>query len=228
MPHFLAPNQFHFPDIQSADEDGLLAMTEDFTSERILAAYRAGAFPWFRASGFYWWFAPNPRCVLFPNNLKISKSMRQIINGKQYTFTINKCFTEVIKACANTVRKPVFMDGVLNDNNSTWIDETYIEAYSHLHQMGYCMSAETWYQNKLVGGLYGMFIGKVFFGESMFSIMPNASKFALIELVQFLKQNQDLQMIDCQQPTPHLLSLGAECIDTLEFKNHLDAFLQKQ
>ena len=192
-----------FPPVQMSDEDGLLAIGGDLSVDRLLLAYKNGIFPWYNEDDPICWWSPDPRCVLFPDKLKISKSMQQVLRQNKFRFTINKNFREVITACKTTNRK---------DGFGTWINEDIIDAYTNLNKIGIALSAETWMNGNLVGGLYGVKLGNVFFGESMFSIESNASKFAFIKLVQHL-QLSGLQIIDCQMKTEHLLSLGAEMID---------------
>ena len=192
-----------FPPVQMADEDGLLAIGGDLSVDRLLLAYKNGIFPWYNEDDPICWWSPDPRCVLFPDKLKISKSMQQVLRQNKFRFTINKNFREVITACKTTNRK---------DGFGTWINEDIIDAYTNLNKIGIALSAETWMNGNLVGGLYGVKLGNVFFGESMFSIESNASKFAFIKLVQHL-QLSELQIIDCQMKTEHLLSLGAEMIN---------------
>lgn len=203
-----------FPDAEEALPDGLLAMGGDLSEERILLAYRNGIFPWYESWPILWW-SPNPRLVLFPENLKVSKSMKVLLKKNAFEFTINQAFEQVINACAATPR---------SGQNSTWLNENMIEAYTQLHKKGWAMSAEVWKADKLQGGLYGILIGKVFFGESMFSRASNASKYAFIKMVEWLKQ-QGVVLIDCQVYTDHLVSLGAEEISRKKFmeilKNHL-------
>ncbi len=198
---------YTFPDPELADEDGLLAVGGTFDPECLLEAYRNGIFPWFIENGLIHWYSLNPRCVLFPDHLKVSKSMKQVFRKKEFEFTLNQAFPAVIEACKSVPRK---------DYSGSWISDEFVNAYIRLHEMGYAHSAECWHKGDLVGGLYGLKLGVVFFGESMFSIKPNASKFAFISLVEELKK-QGLQLIDCQQETPHLMSLGAELIPRSTF-----------
>ena len=191
-----------FPPFSEADQDGLLAIGGDLSIERLLLAYKNGIFPWYDGDIPLWW-SPNPRFVLYPDDLKISKSMKSLIQKNTYRFTINTCFTKVISACKKTPRK---------DQDGTWINEDIISAYTRLHKLGFAHSAEVWHENELVGGLYGVWIGNIFFGESMFSLMSNASKYAFIQWVAHLRANA-VELIDCQVYTQHLESLGATMID---------------
>lgn len=195
-----------FPPVEKALEDGLLAMGGDLSPERILLAYEMGVFPWFEGEIPLWW-SPDPRFVLFPDQLKVSKSMHQVIRSNQFSFTINRDFAQVIHLCKTTSRA---------DQLGTWITDEVESAYTQLHHMGYAYSAEAWHEGELVGGLYGIKLGKVFFGESMFSKKSNASKFAFIQFVEQLKK-EGIQLIDCQLHTNHLESLGANMITRKKF-----------
>ena len=190
-----------FPPVDTAISDGLLAIGGDLSVERLLLAYKSGIFPWYDDDLPLWW-SPDPRFVLFPENLKISKSMRSVINSNKFEFRMNTSFQEVITSCKNIFRK---------DQDGTWINEDIIKNYTTLFEMGYAFSAEAWYNNELAGGLYGIKIGKMIFGESMFSKVSNASKFAFISFIQSLGK-ENIRLIDCQVYTPHLNSLGAEMI----------------
>ena len=191
-----------FPPPEAALEDGLLAIGGDLSTERLLLAYRNGIFPWFDDEVPLWW-CPDPRFVLYPAELKVSKSMKQLLKKEAFRFTTNTAFEQVINHCRQTPRK---------GQDGTWITEEVRRAYTELHSMGYAHSAETWRGDTLVGGLYGIRMGKVFFGESMFSHASNASKYAFIKYVRQL-QNEDVQLIDCQVYTAHLESLGAKMIE---------------
>ena len=212
---FLLSNELYFPPVTEADEEGILAIGGDLSTQRLLLAYRKGIFPWYSDDEPIIWWCPNPRFVLFPDEIKISKSMRAVIKKQTYSFTINNCFNNVIKNC-----KTINREG----QSDTWISEEVIDAYTNLHNLGYALSAETWKNNKLVGGLYGVKMGNIFFGESMFSLSPNASKFAFIQLVQHLK-NEGVKLIDCQVYTNHLESLGAKMIDRNDFMRLLEQHL---
>ncbi|MEO8771593.1 MAG: leucyl/phenylalanyl-tRNA--protein transferase [Ferruginibacter sp.] len=206
--------EIKFPPVEDADEDGFLAIGGDLSPARLLAAYRNGIFPWYNEDDPICWWSPDPRCVLFPAKLHVSKSMKKIINDKYFSFTTNHCFEKVMRSCKAVKR--IGQDG-------TWIQEEMVEAYTNLHKLGYAHSAEAWQNDELVGGLYGIRIGKIFFGESMFSTVSNASKFAFIQFVQQLKQ-EGIQLIDCQQETKHLMSLGAEMIGRAVFIEILNQF----
>ena len=210
---FLLSEKIYFPPVESADETGLLAMGGDLSSERLLLAYRSGIFPWFNEEDPICWWSPDPRFVLFPAEIKISKSMQQVFKRKQFQFKTNTAFEQVISNC-----QQVYREG----QDGTWITGEMKAAYTGLHQRGIAHSAEAWLNGELVGGLYGICLGNVFFGESMFSHVSNASKFAFISYVQQL-QKENVQLIDCQLHTPHLESLGAVMISR---KNFIDMLRQ--
>lgn len=195
-----------FPPVNSALSDGLLAIGGDLSAERLLLAYRNGIFPWFEGDTPMWW-APDPRFVLFPKELKVSKSMKAVFKKNTFEFTINKAFDAVISSCQQISRP---------DQEGTWITKKVIRGYTDLYKAGYGFSAEAWDAGELVGGLYGVWMGDVFFGESMFSRQSNASKFAFISLVDKLVA-AGVKVIDCQVYTEHLESLGAKMIPRTEF-----------
>lgn len=204
MPYLLDESKLVFPHPSLADEDGLLAIGADLQLERLLLAYENGIFPWYNEENPILWFAPLERFVLVPNKIKLSKSMKQIMKSNKFKVTIDQDFKSVIENCASMPRK---------DQDGTWIIADMQEAYIRLHEAGYAHSIEVWQDQKLVGGLYGVQVGKVFCGESMFSKVSNASKIALI----YLAQNFGLSLIDCQIPSDHLSSMGAETISQSEY-----------
>jgi leucyl/phenylalanyl-tRNA---protein transferase len=206
MPLFALDKELVFPPVHLAEPDGLLAMGGDLQPDRLLLAYKKGIFPWYDGDVPLWW-SPDPRFVLFPSKLKISKSMQQLLKRNAFEFTINTAFEQVISNCKKMFRK---------GQDGTWITDTVKDAYINMHQLGYAHSAEAWLNGELVGGLYGIRLGKVYFGESMFSLVSNASKYAFIKYVQQLA-TENLALIDCQVHTPHLESLGAEMIKREEF-----------
>lgn len=206
MPLHILDNKIWFPDVNDALDDGLLAVGGDLSKERLLLAYRKGIFPWYEDDIPLWW-CPHPRFVLFPQKLKVSSSMHQLLRRKAFDFTVNTAFEAVIENCKKIKRK---------DQYGTWINSDVVKAYTRLHREGFAVSAEAWQDGKLAGGLYGIRMGKVFFGESMFSLVSNASKFAFIKFTRQLIK-QDVRLIDCQVYTQHLESLGAEMIDRNEF-----------
>lgn len=205
--------QIKFPNPELADTDGLLAWGGDLEAETLLNAYSKGIFPWYRKGQPILWWSPNPRLVLFPEKLKISDSLRQRINKNQYEIRFDTNFEEVIEYCAKIKRK---------GQRGTWITGEMQEAYIALHHLGFAHSVEAYYQGKLVGGLYGVSIGAVFFGESMFYLMPDASKVSLYNLVQKLI-GWNYRLIDAQQSTSHLISLGAEEVSRKEFLKLLES-----
>lgn len=200
-----------FPSPEQASAEGIVAVGGDLQPERVMLAYRKGIFPWFESDDFLLWWSPDPRMVLFPDRLKVSKSMRTVLRKKQFEVTFNKAFDQVVEACAKVKRF---------GQNGTWITPGLMEVYSTLHTQGHAHSVEVWEEGSLVGGLYGIDLGTVFCGESMFSKSSNASKVALIFLVKELKKNK-YQLIDCQVPTQHLASMGAEPISRTEFLTFL-------
>lgn len=200
-----------FPPVEEALEDGLLAVGGDLSAERLLLAYKNGIFPWFNEDEPPMWWSPDPRFVLFPDDLKVRKSMQQVLRSGKFQFRINTAFRDVIHNCS-TVGRP--------GQDGTWIGDDVKQAYIRLHTMGIAQSAETWCDGELVGGLYGLRLGNAFFGESMFSLQSNASKFAFINWVRLL-QADGVQIIDCQVYTEHLESLGAVMIPRSEFLQHL-------
>ncbi len=198
-----------FPEVNQATEEGILAFGGDLSVERLLLAYRSGIFPWFEADETILWWSPDPRFVLFPDRLKVSKSMKQVMRNKDYVVTVNQAFKAVITECSVIKR-----DG----QAGTWITDNMIEAYTKLYELGYAKSVEVWHGDALVGGLYGVDLGnKVFCGESMFSKESNASKVGFISFIQ----NTDYKLIDCQVHTNHLESLGAEEISRNLFLEYL-------
>lgn len=189
-----------FPPVEQATPEGLLAIGGDLSSERLLDAYRRGIFPWYSAGQPILWWSPDPRAVLYLDRFKISHSLAKRLRRNTYEVTLDADFGNVVAACAAPRQK----DPVAG----TWITREMARAYNKLHTMGYAHSVETWYDGKLVGGLYGLALGRGFFGESMFSSMTDASKVALAALVEHLKR-LGVEFVDCQLPSPHILSLGA-------------------
>lgn len=200
---FILDENISFPPVHLADEDGLLAFGGDLSIERLLLAYRSGIFPWYNEDEPIIWWCPDPRFVLFPDDLKVSKSMQTVLRNGKFRFTINRAFGQVIQNCKTIPRE---------GQDGTWITPAVQKAYTELHTLGFAHSAEAWMDGELVGGLYGIRMGNVFFGESMFSKVSNASKFAFIKYVQQL-QRENVALIDCQVHTEHLESLGAGMIE---------------
>lgn len=212
---WLAPHHHQFPDPAFAldEPNGLLAVGGDLSPDRILAAYHQGIFPWFNPGDPILWWSPSPRTVIFPHELHISKSLRKTLRQGIYRVTFDHCFTDVMRACS----------APRDYTDSTWISEEIIAGYTALHKRGYAHSVEVWKENALVGGLYGIALGKIFFGESMFSCADNASKVGFAHLVHQLKL-WDFQMIDCQVANEHLFSLGAVEIERNAFQQLLLEF----
>lgn len=196
-----------FPPVSDALEDGLLAVGGNLTVERLLLAYHSGIFPWYGEEEPPMWWSPDPRFVLFPGELKVSKSMKQVLKRGTFEFRVNTAFEQVINNCRHAYRE---------GQGGTWIGDDVVAAYTQLHHAGYAYSAEAWQDGKLVGGLYGLWMGNAFFGESMFAHQSNASKFAFINWVQVLKE-KGVQLIDCQVYTEHLESLGARMVSRNDF-----------
>lgn len=199
MPLFRLSKRLDFPPAWLARSDGLLCVGGDLSSKRILLAYQNGIFPWFSKDEPILWWSPDPRLVLFPENINISKSLTKKIRKHLFNIRIDTAFEQTILACAKPRN---------NEHNGTWLVEEMIEAYIKLHKLGYAHSIETWRQDKLVGGLYGICLGGSFFGESMFSFESDASKLALVSLANHLKKHR-FDLIDCQVTTQHLLNMGA-------------------
>lgn len=210
MALYILDSNLWFPPVKEALPDGLLAIGGDLSSDRLLLAYKKGIFPWFDGNVPMWW-CPNPRFVLFPQELKISKSMKVLLKRNAFIFTIDKAFELVIKACKQKERQ---------NQDGTWITDEVETAYIELHKLGYAHSAEVWVDNELAGGLYGVRLDNIFFGESMFSNINNASKYAFINYAGILAA-EGVQLIDCQVYTEHLESLGARMIDREMFLEYL-------
>lgn len=235
MPIFeLSAHDLSFPPAYLADKSGILAIGGDLSPERLLSAYIVGVFPWFNPTDPILWWCPDPRMVLFPQSIKISKSMRPMIRGEQFRVSVNEAFVKVMQGCKDTYRPSQGYAG-------SWISDELIDSFHTLHRLGYAHSVEVWHNQELVGGLYGIILGKCFFGESMFSTMSNVSKLAFVALAKNLEK-LGFQFIDCQVETEHLASLGAENItrqhfletlrayvssDTLDLKQHFETDLVK-
>lgn len=215
MPVLLSP-EIRFPQIQNHTDD-IIALGGDLSVERLLLAYRSGIFPWFNEDEPILWWSPDPRCILYPEDLKVAKSMRPYLNQEKYKVTYDTAFEEVIQCCA-LPRK---------GQDGTWITEDIIAAYNALHRLGIAHSVEVWNEGELAGGLYGVSLGKCFFGESMFCKASNASKLALIKLMRELSR-RDFQFIDCQIFNEHLGSLGAIEIPRQRFLQELEVALDAE
>lgn len=219
MIYRLDPEYCGFPDPEEAEPDGLIAIGGDLSPERLLNAYCSGIFPWFEddESPILWW-SLDPRMVLFPDEFRYSKSLRRVVNSKKFEVRVDTCFREVMLHCASVGRE---------GQEGTWITDEMVEAYVRLHTLGIAHSFETFYQGELVGGLYGVSVGNIFCGESMFHTMTDASKVAFVRLVEFCRSH-DFQLIDAQQETGHLASLGARPIPRKEYLKILSALDLKQ
>jgi len=215
-PFLLDPQDVVFPRANLAlnEPNGLLAIGGNLSAETLYQAYQQGIFPWYNKGEPILWWSPDPRSVLIPEQLKVSKSLRKLIRKNIFTITYDQAFQQVIRACSSVPRE---------DQGGTWITDEMLQAYGNLHQRGIAHSIECWQGDKLVGGLYGVAIGQVFFGESMFSKVSNASKVALVYLVEQLL-NWGYALIDCQIESAHLNSLGAVCIKRNEFLTHLNRY----
>ncbi len=207
MPVFRLPDEIIFPSPELAEEDGLLAVGGDLSVERLLLAYSMGIFPWYSDGYPILWWSPDPRLVLMPGDLRVSRSLRQTIKKGTYRITFDKAFERVIRGCAESPRK---------GEPGTWITEDMVGAYCRLHEKGFAHSAESWADGELAGGLYGVALGGVFYGESMFARKSDASKAAFVKLVEQLALWK-FRVIDCQVKTRHLISLGAREIPRSEF-----------
>ena len=201
MSLFVLEKELSFPSVHLAEPDGLLAIGGDLSPERLLLAYQNGIFPWYEGEHILWW-CPDPRFVLFPEELIINKSIKPLLKRNEFEFSINKSFSKVIHQCKKITRL---------GQEGTWITDEVEKAFIKMHELGYAHSAEVWRDNELVGGLYGIKLGKVFFGESMFSKVSNASRFAFIKYIEQLKQ-EGIPLIDCQVDTKYLESFGARLI----------------
>ncbi len=200
IPSMPAGGPLWFPPVSAADEEGLIMAGGDLSPSRLLLAYSSGIFPWYSEETSILWWAPDPRCVLFPEKLHVPSSLRRILNSGRFSFTENTCFERVIRSCAAVPRPRQF---------GTWIVPDMVEAYIRLHRMGFAHSVEVWQDGELAGGLYGVLIGRVFSGESMFHNVPDASKAGFIHLAAWLER-RNTALIDCQQTTPHMMRFGAE------------------
>lgn len=215
---WLKRNSTEFPPLSHAlqEPNGLLAAGGDLSSKRLIAAYRHGCFPWYAQGQPIFWWSPNPRMVLLPENLHVAKSLRKCLKQQRFKVTFDQQFSQVIRACAQP----------RDYANSTWITEDIIQGYCRLHQLGYAHSVEVWQDQQLVGGLYGIAMGQLFFGESMFSRVSDASKVGFATLVHYLKQ-AGFVLIDCQMHTTHLSSLGAKEISRNDFSLYLAQYLDQ-
>jgi len=216
MPVFRLTDDLIFPPPELAEDDGLLAIGGDLSEKRLLLAYSMGIFPWYSEGSPILWWSPDPRLILIPEELKISRSLKQIIKKDIYKITMDASFESVIRSCAEVKRK---------NQRGTWITDRMIDAYIKLHCSGYAHSVESWFEGELVGGLYGVSLGSAFFGESMFTKKCNASKVVFVKLVEHL-QRWGFSLIDCQMITQHLIRFGARAIPRIEFMGMLTSALK--
>mgnify|MGYP000323572920 CR=1 FL=1 len=221
LPWLSLSNDDQFPPIEDAFEDGLVAAGGDLSPSRLLNAYRHGLFPWFNENDPILWWSPNPRMVLFTDKIKLSRSLKKTLRTSAFTITFDQRFEQVMAACSQP-RSDLADD----PNNATWIHPEMIDAYVALHQQGHAHSVECWQGGELVGGLYGIAIGKMFFGESMFSRVRDSSKIALVTLCQQLNR-WGFSLIDCQVYSEHLASLGAEEIEQTDFIQYINELCQQ-
>lgn len=199
-----------FPHPLTCSEDGLIAVGGRLTMNRLVLAYRSGIFPWYNDGPILWWFT-HPRAVILPDSLHISRSMSRLLQKSPWTVTVNYQFREVMRSCAEMIRP---------NQAGTWINEDMIDAYTELHEHGYAHSVEVWDEDELIGGMYGVLMGEIFFGESMFSYRSNASKYGFLTLAKWLFDH-NCQLIDCQQDTDHMKSLGTELLSKESFWKYM-------
>jgi leucyl/phenylalanyl-tRNA---protein transferase len=211
------PSDLRFPPVDWSTPEGLLAVGGDLRPERLLEAYRHGIFPWYSDDQPILWWSPDPRTVLFPEKLHVSRSLKRSLRSGLFSITLDRCFRDVMQQCAGP--RPQYPDG------GTWITAEMLEAYTTLHEQGYAHSVETWQEGELVGGLYGVALGGAFFAESMFTRISDASKVALVSLVRQLHA-WGFQIIDCQQSSPHVMLFGAEEISRPNFLDRVTAALE--
>ena len=211
MPVFRLTDELIFPDPRWATKEGLLAVGGDLFPERLVLAYKLGIFPWYGEKEPIMWWSPDPRCVLIPKNVYVSRRLERVVRQKRFRLTCNRAFGQDVEACAN-VR--------INEGEETWLIAEMQAAYQILHELGFAHSVEAWSDDELVGGLYGVAFGKFFFGESMFHTQPNASKVVLAQLARHLER-EGFALLDCQVPNPHLISMGASHIAREDFLERL-------
>lgn len=213
MPVFRLTDELIFPDPRWATPEGLLAIGGDLSPQRLVLAYQLGLFPWYGEEEPILWWSPDPRCVLIPKNIYVSRRLERVIRQQRFHLTCNKAFSKVVAACAD-VRVEI--------GEETWLIKEMQAAYQRLHELGYAHSVEAWHDDELVGGLYGVVLGKFFFGESMFHTRTDASKIVLTGLARYLER-EGFVLLDCQVPNPHLFSMGASQVSREEFLSCLVA-----
>jgi leucyl/phenylalanyl-tRNA--protein transferase len=215
MPVFVLGRNLSFPPAHLAEKEGLLAVGGDLSVDRLLLAYRHGIFPWYSEDEPFLWWSPDPRLVLYPGELAVSRSLARAVRQKRFDLTMDHDFSAVIRHCARSRTRK---------GEGTWIDDAMVRAYTHLHEAGYAHSVEAWQGGDLAGGLYGVALGRCFFGESMFTRISNASKVAFVKLVEWLQQ-REFTLIDCQVSTAHLMRFGAREIPRKRFLRELEKAL---
>lgn len=215
--HFLRPDDLYFPPVEDADAEGLIAVGGALSPDWLLLAYECGIFPWFSEGDPIMWWSPDPRFVLKPSEVKVSKSMRPVLRNTAWRFTLDQAFEQVVARCAQVPRP---------GQDGTWITAEMQAAYTALHRMGMAHSAEAWYNGALIGGLYGVSIGSAFFGESMFSLVPNASKYAFIHLCRWLA-SKHFSIVDCQIPSDHLRRMGAYELPRTAFLDRIEWAMER-
>ena len=213
MPVYRLTEELVFPDPRWATPEGLLAVGGDLSPERLLLAYRNGIFPWYGETQPILWWSPDPRCVLFPQDVYVSRRLARLIRQQRFHLTCNRAFVRVVSACA---------DLRVHNGEATWLISEMQQAYRELHELGFAHSVEAWEGDELVGGLYGVALGRFFFGESMFHRRSNASKVILAQLARYLER-EGFSLLDCQVTNPHLLSMGARNISRQDFLDQLAA-----
>lgn len=218
MAYYFLNEELIFPPVHYADAHGILAIGGDLSPKRLLLAYQSGIFPWFSEGEPIIWWSPDPRFVLYPARLKVSKSMRQVLRREIFEVSVDQDFRAVVENCRHIKRM---------GQEGTWITDEMLEAYCNLHALGFAHSVEVWQEGNLVGGLYGVSLGRCFFGESMFAKVSNASKTGFIKLSQRLEE-LGFFLIDCQVYTPHLESLGAESIPRTQFMEELGQAFEQE
>lgn len=213
---------YTFPDPNDVDDEGLVCVGGNLSIDCLLSAYKKGIFPWFNSGDPYLWWSPNPRTVIFPSKIHISRSLKKLMKKNLFKVTFNQAFNDVIHECSLPRRDDIDSE---ESSTHTWITDEMKNAYIDMHNNGHAMSVEVWQNDSLVGGIYGVYIGRIFFGESMFSRVPSASKVAMVTLSQKLEKD-NVYLIDCQMPSDHLFTMGAENLDRRKFTQIVEKYTQ--
>ena len=216
FPYLDVESFFQFPPVETSTPEGIVAVGGNLSPGMLLSAYSQGLFPWYSEEDPILWWSPDPRCVILPNEIHISKSMKKLLKKNRFSVSLDTCFSEVISACKEIPRK---------NQDGTWITDEMRDAYLELHRLGFAHSLEVWRERSIAGGIYGVSLGRTFFGESMFSRISNASKLALIQLMEFLSK-MEFDLFDCQVNSPHLETFGAKQIGREEFISRLNKSLE--